>query len=84
MHKVLIIHSYTPVLTAYAKFSNMVALDLRKKGIQTSVRTFYLDCERYIAKDEEARMYNFLDSLGNWTTDIILVNGDQATYTLMS
>ncbi|RHJ86536.1 two-component sensor histidine kinase [Parabacteroides sp. AM08-6] len=84
LHKVLIIHSYTPVLTAYAKFSNMVALDLRKKGIQTSVRTFYLDCERYIAKDEEARMYNFLDSLGNWTPDIILVNGDQATYTLMA
>lgn len=83
-YKVLILHSYTDKLTAYAKFGQQVQLQLKEKGINTTLRTFYLDCERFNSHDEEERMYNFLDSIASWEPDIILVNDDQATYSLMA
>ena len=36
-----------------------------------------------MAEEEEERMYNFIDTIRLWKPDIILVNDDQATYTLM-
>ena len=49
-----------------------------------NIKTFYLDCERYNEKEENERMFHYLDSIRNWDPDIILSNDDQATYTLMA
>ena len=84
LYKILVIHSYTEDLVAYSKFSNLISDKLEKKNINTDVRTFYLDSERYNEAEENARMYQFLDSIQQWNPDIILVNDDQATYTLMA
>ena len=83
-YKVLVIHSYTENLGAYTKFSKIVQSYLKEKNIETSIRTFYLDCEKYIKAEEEARMYSFLDTIKYWKPDLILSNDDQATYTLMA
>lgn len=83
VYKVLIIHSFTDKLTTSSIFCGEVKNSLRKKGLKTDIRTFYLDSERYNATDEENYLYKYLDSLENWEPDIILVNDDQATYTLM-
>lgn len=83
-HKILIIHSYTEKLDAYAQFGSLVQKSLTKKNIKTAIRTFYLDCERYNLHDEEERMYKFIESIQNWKPDLILVNDDQATFTLMT
>lgn len=82
-YKVLILHSYTESLSVYTKFGDMVESLLKEKNIEIESRTFFLDCEKYAKVEEETRMFNYLEDLGDWTPDIILVNDDQATYTLM-
>ena len=57
---------------------------MEDQDIRTDIRTFYLDSERYNEAEENARMYHYLDSIQDWNPDIILVNDDQATYTLMA
>ena len=84
LYKILVIHSYTDDLVTYSKFSDLISEKLEKKKIDTDIRTFYLDSERYNEADENAKMYQFLDSIQHWDPDIILVNDDQATYTLMA
>ena len=83
-YKVLILQSYTEDLITYSQFGDMIAGKLEKKNIQTNIKTFYLDCERYNEKEENERMFHYLDSIRNWDPDIILSNDDQATYTLMA
>lgn len=84
VYNVLVIHSYTDKLTTTSEFCREIRKNLRKKGILTDLRAFYLDAERYNASDEEDRLYKYLDSLPSWDPDIILVNDDQATYSLMA
>ena len=84
VYKILVIHSYTENLSAYAKFSEIVQSQLKSKGVETSFRTFYLDCDRFAKDEEEARLFSFLDTLKDWTPDLILSNDDQATYSLMA
>lgn len=83
-YKVLILQSYTEDLITYSQFGDMIAGKLEKKDIQTNIKTFYLDCERYNEKEENERMFHYLDSIRSWDPDIILSNDDQATYTLMA
>lgn len=84
LYKILVIHSYTEDLVTYSKFSHLVSEKLKEKNINTDVRTFYLDSERYNEAEENTKMYQYLDSIQQWNPDIILVNDDQATYTLMA
>lgn len=81
-YKVLILQSYTEDLITYSQFGDMIAGKLEKKNILTNIKTFYLDCERYNEKEENERMFHYLDSIRNWDPDIILSNDDQATYTI--
>ena len=80
---ILVIQSYNQSLSTYSKFDELLHGKLEEKQIHSSIHTFYLDCERYNATDEEARMYSFLDTL-SFKPDIIISNDDQATYTLMA
>ena len=63
LFNVLVIQSYNQSLSAYSKFDKLLHEELEKEQIYSSIHTFYLDCERYNATDEEARMYSFLDTL---------------------
>ena len=83
LFNVLVIQSYNQSLSAYSKFDKLLHEELEEEQIYSSIHTFYLDCERYNATDEEARMYSFLDTL-SFKPDIIISNDDQATYTLMA
>ena len=79
LFNVLVIQSYNQSLSAYSKFDKLLHEELEEEQIYSSIHTFYLDCERYNATDEEARMYSFLDTL-SFKPDIIISNDDQATY----
>lgn len=81
--RVLVIHSYESTYAAYPDFNEMIETEFRKKGIVPDIHTFYLDCESYRAKDELQRMNAFLDSVTSWNPEIILVNEDQAAYSLL-
>lgn len=82
-HKILVIHSYAPDYVAYPDLNRMIADGFSKQGIQADIHTFYLNCEQYEAAAETQRMYNYMDSLSSWEPDLILVNEDQATFSLL-
>ena len=83
-HKILVIHSYAPDYVAYPDLNRLIADGFAKQGIQTDIHTFYLNCEQYEADDETQRMYDYMDSISSWKPDLILVNEDQATYSLLA
>lgn len=58
LFNVLVIQSYNQSLSAYSKFDELLHGELEEEQIFSSIHTFYLDCERYNATDEEARMYS--------------------------
>ena len=80
---VLVIQSFRWDDKNYLELNSDIRKELRKNRVNADIRTFYLDCECYMAEEEEERMYNFIDTIRLWKPDIILVNDDQATYTLM-
>ncbi len=82
--RVLVIHSYEDDYVLYPEFNKLIAKEFSKSHLPVEITTFYLDCERYKEKDETIRMKQYLDSIKDWNPDIILVNEDQATYSLLS
>lgn len=82
--KILVIHSYASDYPAYPGFNKMLADNLKKEGINGEIRTFYLDCEQYLEKEEIERMYNYIDTIQKWKPDVIMVNEDQGTYSLLA
>jgi len=82
--KVLVVHSYEETYAAYPDFNKMIAECFRKRGIDAEIRTLYLDCESYREKEEFLFLHSLLDGVSkNWKPEIILVNEDQATYSLL-
>lgn len=81
--RVLVIHSYEKSFPAYVDFDKMISREFKKQGLQTDIRTFYLNCELYLDGPELNRMDRMLDSMASWRPDIILVNEDQATFSLL-
>lgn len=82
--RVLVVHSYAPDYVAYPDLNRMIAEGFQRQDIQAEIRTFYLDCEQYRETEETQRMYDYIDSVCSWQPDLILVNEDQATYSLLS
>lgn len=81
--RILIIHSYEESYAGYTYFNHLIAKEFQKKGINADLCTFYLDCESYQEKDELKRMSLLLDSIVDWKPEAIIVNDDQATYSLL-
>ena len=82
--RVLIIQSYDPEFQAYKDIENFYKEGFQKQGIPASLFTFYVDCENYRSADEEQKIYTELNNLVQWKPDIIIVNDDQATYSLLA
>lgn len=81
--RVLIVHSYEENYAGYPEFNRLIAKEFHKKGINADIKTVYLDCESYNEKKELQRMWLLLDSLAGWQPEAIIVNDDQATYSLL-
>lgn len=82
-YRVLVVHSYEESCASYPDFNKMISHEFKKRGMKTDIRTLYLNCESYLDGPEQARMSEMLDSLIHWRPDVILVNEDQATYSLL-
>lgn len=83
-YRVLVIQSYENDYPGYKNSEQFILEKFNKEGIQTSLKTFYLNCEQYPPAIEERVMYRFLDNIIKWKPDLILVYDDQAAYTLMA
>lgn len=83
VRRVVVIHSYENTYAAYPDFNEMIEKEFRKKNIIPEICTFYLDCESHLEAEELRRMNAFLDSVALWKPEVILVNEDQAAYSLL-
>lgn len=83
-YRVVVFHSYEEDFSAYPHFNKLIQKEFDNHHLNVEIKTLYLDCEEYSAKAELARMYFLIDSIGSWNPDIILVNEDQATYSLLA
>lgn len=81
--RILVIHSYEDTYAGYSQFNKLIAEEFRKQGIHADLSILYLNCEAYLAQEELDRMNAMLDSVAGWKPEIILVNEDQATYSLL-
>lgn len=82
--RILLIESYESDYNGYRQLYSQFRETLAEQNIDADIWTFYLDCDSYRDEDEKRRMYNFLDTASGWKPDIISVNDDQATYSLMA
>lgn len=80
---ILIIHSYEPDYPAYKDVQAIYTKGFQQEDIPVSIFTFYLNCEEYFEKEEKDRIYALLNTLSNWKPDLIIVDDDQATYSLL-
>ena len=80
----MIVQSYEPDFQAYKDIEEAFKKGFQKEGIPASIFTFYLNCEAYQSLEEKQRIYTELNTLSLWKPDIIIVNDDQATYSLLA
>lgn len=85
VYKVLIVHSYESTYEGYRDYSRYITKGFNQRGYQIELKTLYLDCEAYREDAEIEHMNSMLNNLEkeNWQPDIILVNEDQAHYSLL-
>lgn len=85
VYKVLVIHSYESTYEGYRDYSRYITKGFKQRGYQIELKTLYLDCEAYREDAEIEHMNSMLNNLEkeNWQPDIILVNEDQAHYSLL-
>ncbi|WP_241160000.1 ATP-binding protein [Parabacteroides sp. ZJ-118] len=82
--RVVLIHSFEQKKDTYPIFNEVLKQTFNKQKIDPEIHTFYLDCEQYLDSAEIARMYSYMDSIKKVKPDIILVNDDQACYSLLA
>lgn len=82
--RVVVVHSYGVDFPNYPQYHDLIEDEFDRKGIPVSIEYFYLDCEALLEDAEINRMANFLDTMAVDKPDIIIVNDDQATYSLLA
>lgn len=81
--RILIVHSYEKSYVGYPDFNRLIDKEFRRNGVNADIRIVYLDCEAFQEKPELKYMYHLLDSVSDgWEPEVILVNDDQAAYSL--
>lgn len=77
-------YSFEQKKDTYPIFKETLKQTFDNQKVNPEIHTFYLDCEQYLDSTEIARMYNYIDSIKEIKPDIILVNDDQACYSLLA
>ena len=81
--RILIVHSYEESYVGYPDFNRLIDKEVRRNGVNADIRIVYLDCEAFQEEPELKYMYHLLDSVSDgWEPEVILVNDDQAAYSL--
>ena len=81
--RILIVHSYEESYVGYPDFNRLIDKEFRRNGVDADIRIVYLDCEAFQEEPELKYMYHLLDSVSDgWEPEVILVNDDQAAYSL--
>lgn len=81
---ILVVLSNEPTYPPYERYCKALEKAINHEDISADIKYFYLDCERYDANDEISRLDSVANSYHGRKLDLIIVNGDQATYSLLS
>lgn len=81
--RVLVIHSYEEDYQGYPTYNKLIEKEFSEAHIPVKLSFFYLNCELRSAQRELDEINHLLDSMSGQRPDIILVNDDQATYSLL-
>ncbi len=82
--RVLVIHSYEESAKWYPYLNEKIQESFDRLRTDVEIQTYYLDCEMKRAATELSSMYAYIDSISAWKPEVILVNDDQATYSLLA
>lgn len=66
------------------KLEKLLYEEFRQQGIEPIFDKFYVDCAKLNEKEEVEHARKYLDLLESKFTDLILIMGDQATYSFLS
>ncbi|HJA54788.1 MAG TPA: HAMP domain-containing histidine kinase [Candidatus Bacteroides intestinigallinarum] len=66
------------------KLEKLLSKEFRQQGIEAIFDKFYLDCSKLNEKEEIEHARKYLELLESKSTDLILMMGDQATYSFLS
>lgn len=66
------------------KLEKLLYEEFRQQGIEPIFDKFYVDCAKLNEKEEVEHARKYLDLLESKSTDLILIMGDQATYSFLS
>ncbi len=81
--RVLVIHSYEDDYPGYIEYNGLIEEEFKRAHTPVDISYFYLDCERRNEETEISTLKNLLDSISASRPEVILVNDDQATYSLL-
>lgn len=84
-HRILVIHSFSEDHPLYSDYNKKIVSQFKQNKINADIRVLYLDCERYSEKPEIEHLNRLINKSiqQNWTPELIIVTGDQATYSLL-
>lgn len=77
---ILLINSFGENDRSYGKFEELWVKNLKRTGIKPNIKKFYLNCEKYNETQEIAILDNYLQTLNKNKIDLIIIVGDQASY----
>ncbi len=82
---VLVVHSYESSYEGYGEFNELIEDEFEKHNMEVELKFVYLNCEMYEHDDEICKMDSLIRSVEKeeWRPDLILVNEDQAHYSLL-
>lgn len=84
-YRILVIQSDEKTYKPYDRYAKAFAKALAHEQVTADVKTFYLNCEQYDDDEEIGRLDTLVNSFSKgFYPDLIIVNGDQATYSLLS
>lgn len=82
--KILVIHSDNVDYHPYERYNKSFAKAVKGENVSAEIEYFYLFCDRYNSEDEIKRLDSVVNTYRGRQLDLIVVNGDQATYSLLS
>lgn len=82
--RIALIFSFKPTYVGQKGMKEIIEKNLREKGYKPNTKEMFLDCEKYNEINEIKQVGIILDKLKAFHPDLIIVQNDQAAYSLLS
>src|SRR5574344_1382880 len=84
VHHILMIHSFDKSNSIYPSLTQAIIDEFEKNNVHVKIHTLYLNSEIYWPHEKNAIIRNFLNKNAAWKPELLLVNDDQALFSLVN